>query len=230
MNGSGSGGGRFGKWHVEPPREEEQEGWLLTYLDTITLLLVMLVVLLALAGQGERAPVTAASAAGAAPVAPAADAAPLQPIIAGIAQPAPAAPEAAWAQALGEDIEVVVNQGSVSFRISSELLFASAEAELADAGLDVLDRLLPTLAAGGHRILVEGHTDDVPISGARFPSNWELSAARASSVVRYLQLNGIAATRMSATGFAETRPLGDNATADGRARNRRVELVMQTAP
>ena len=146
--------------------------------------------------------------------------------------PEPVAPpqEHALASDLGEGIEVIVNEGSISFRISSELLFASAEAELAEAGLDVLDRLVPTLAGNAYRILVEGHTDNLPISTARFPSNWELSSARASSVVRYLQLNGIAATRMSATGFADTRPLADNASAAGRAGNRRVELVMQTAP
>ncbi|MCF6755182.1 OmpA family protein [Pseudomonas balearica] len=232
-----AGGGRFGKWHVEAPREEEQEGWLLTYLDTITLLLVMLVVLLALAGKGdghaEQPPAADAAALGtplAAQPLPGAAIAPI--VVATPPAPEPVAPpqEHALASDLGEGIEVIVNEGSISFRISSELLFASAEAELAEAGLDVLDRLVPTLAGNAYRILVEGHTDNLPISTARFPSNWELSSARASSVVRYLQLNGIAATRMSATGFADTRPLADNASAAGRASNRRVELVMQTAP
>lgn len=130
--------------------------------------------------------------------------------------------------ALGDDIEVIVNDGSISFRISSEILFGSGRAELEDAGLDVIDRLVPTLAAGGHRIIVEGHTDNLPIQTERFPSNWELSASRASSVVRYLQLAGIESTRLSATGYADTRPLADNGDEQGRASNRRVELIMQT--
>ena len=80
----------------------------------------------------------------------------------------------------------------------------------------MIDRLVPTLAANAFRIVVEGHTDNLPIQTERFPSNWELSASRASSVVRYLQLAGIEATRLSATGYADTRPLADNADERGR--------------
>ena len=125
---------------------------------------------------------------------------------------------------------MIVNDGSISFRISSEILFGSGQAELENTGLDVIDRLVPTLAASPHRIIVEGHTDNLPIQTERFPSNWELSASRASSVVRYLQLAGIEATRLSATGYADTRPIADNGSEHGRASNRRVELVMQTEP
>jgi len=224
-------GSRFALWHSEAPREEEQESWLITYLDMITLLLVMLVVLLAFAGKGAapatEAPPAASSAVAtpsvAAPSAPAPETAPQAPV--------PTTPAAAMPELdmdLGEDIEVVVNEGSVSFRISSELLFASGRAELADAGLEVIDRLIPALAANRHRILVEGHTDDRPIATERFPSNWELSASRASSVVRYLTLAGLDPARMSATGYADTRPLAQNSSEQGRASNRRVELIMQT--
>lgn len=234
MNGSAQRGGRFAKWHVEPRADEEQEGWLLTYLDMITLLLVMLVVMLAFAGQGdgERTLKETAGPSQTGDISLLQVSSDLQPI-APIIPPMPAIEPATSPlpeMDLGEDIEVIVNEGSISFRISSELLFGSGQAELEDAGLDVLDRLVPTLAATPHRIIVEGHTDDRPIQTARFPSNWELSASRASSVVRYLQLSGIAAGRMSATGYAETRPLGDNTSDQGRASNRRVELVMQTQP
>lgn len=243
MNGSTQRNGRFAKWHVEPRVEEEQEGWLLTYLDMITLLLVMLVVMLAFAGQGDGATTQQAGgtpneageatavaplqAAGGLPIAPPVFVSPPLPQA---AEPSPAETLPALDLDLGKDIEVIVNQGSISFRISSEILFGSGQAELEEAGLDVLDRLIPTLAATPHRIIVEGHTDDLPIQTARFPSNWELSASRASSVVRYLQFSGIAAARMSATGYAETRPLADNGSEQGRASNRRVELVMQTQP
>jgi len=238
VNGQASPGSRFSRWHIEPQREEEQEAWLITYLDMLTLLLVMLVIMLALAGKGEGqqsepAMVEATQqAAGDQLVALQPSASPIPSIV---PLPAPAADtqqddtsEAKPDLALGDDIEVIVNDGSISFRISSEILFGSGRAELEDAGLDVIDRLVPTLAAGGHRIIVEGHTDNLPIQTERFPSNWELSASRASSVVRYLQLAGIESTRLSATGYADTRPLADNGDEQGRASNRRVELVMQT--
>ena len=238
MNGQASPGGRFSRWHIEPQREEEQEAWLITYLDMLTLLLVMLVIMLALAGKGEGpqsepAMVEATQqAAGEQLVALQPSASPIPSIV---PLPAPAADtqqddtsEAKPDLALGDDIEVIVNDGSISFRISSEILFGSGRAELEDAGLDVIDRLVPTLAAGGHRIIVEGHTDNLPIQTERFPSNWELAASRASSVVRYLQLAGIESTRLSATGYADTRPLADNGDEQGRASNRRVELIMQT--
>ncbi len=237
MNGQASPGSRFSRWHIEPQREEEQEAWLITYLDMLTLLLVMLVIMLALAGKGEGqqsepAMVEATQqAAGDQLVALQPSASPIPSIV---PLPAPAADtqqddtsEAKPDLALGDDIEVIVNDGSISFRISSEILFGSGRAELEDAGLDVIDRLVPTLAAGGHRIIVEGHTDNLPIQTERFPSNWELSASRASSVVRYLQLAGIESTRLSATGYADTRPLADNGDEQGRA-SRRVELIMQT--
>lgn len=238
MNGQASQGSRFSRWHIEPQREEEQEAWLITYLDMLTLLLVMLVIMLVLAGKGEGqqsepAMVEATQqAAGDQLVALQPSASPVPSIV---PLPAPAADtqqddtsEAKPDLALGDDIEVIVNDGSISFRISSEILFGSGRAELEDAGLDVIDRLVPTLAAGGHRIIVEGHTDNLPIQTERFPSNWELSASRASSVVRYLQLAGIESTRLSATGYADTRPLADNDDEQGRASNRRVELIMQT--
>lgn len=239
---SGPQGSRFARWHIEPQREEEQEAWLVTYLDMLTLLLVMLVIMLAMAGKGD-AKQSEQTALEAAPLTAGEQVVELQssasPIPSIVPVPTPAtdveteADEAVRSVAdlaLGEDIEVIVNDGSISFRISSEILFGSGRAELEDAGLDVIDRLVPTLAAGRYRIIVEGHTDNLPIQTERFPSNWELSASRASSVVRYLQLADIEATRLSATGYADTRPIADNADERGRASNRRVELVMRTEP
>jgi chemotaxis protein MotB len=240
VNGQTSQGSRFSKWHIEPQREEEQEAWLITYLDMLTLLLVMLVIMLAMAGKGdgkqnEQAIVdsTALQAASGPSVGLDMSASPI-PTIAPVPLP-PVETETDDSDpmsdmALGDDIEVIVNEGSISFRISSELLFGSGRAELEDAGLDVIDQLVPTLAANRYRIVVEGHTDNLPILTERFPSNWELSASRASSVVRYLQLAGIEATRLSATGYADTRPIADNGDERGRASNRRVELIMQTEP
>jgi len=243
VNDQTSHGSRFSKWHIEPQREEEQEAWLITYLDMLTLLLVMLVIMLAMAGKGdgkqnEQAIVdsTALQAASGPSVGLDMSASPIPTIAPVPLPPVETEPDETddsdpmSDMALGDDIEVIVNEGSISFRISSELLFGSGRAELEDAGLDVIDQLVPTLAANRYRIVVEGHTDNLPILTERFPSNWELSASRASSVVRYLQLAGIEATRLSATGYADTRPIADNGDERGRASNRRVELIMQTEP
>ncbi|EWG98544.1 hypothetical protein Q427_29990 [Halomonas sp. BC04] len=76
-------------------------------------------------------------------------------------------------------------------------------------------------------VSVEGHTDSIPIATARFPSNWELSSARAIAVLRYLAELGIDIERLRAVGYAETRPLESNDSAEGRAMNRRVELLLK---
>lgn len=129
---------------------------------------------------------------------------------------------------LGSDVEIIVNQRSVSFRINSEILFSIGQADLSPSGLSVLQRTAHVLSKAGYDITVEGHTDAIPVRGtARYPSNWELSSARAGSVVRYLEANGIDKAHLKAVGYADTRPIADNGDAKGRARNRRVELVME---
>lgn len=128
---------------------------------------------------------------------------------------------------LGQDVEVIVNKQSVSFRVNSEILFDSAQTDLSREGLAVLRRMAHILTSAGYDVTVEGHTDSVPVrSNARFPSNWELSSARAGSVVRYLQANGIPRSHLKAVGLADAHPIADNHTPEGRARNRRVELVV----
>lgn len=129
---------------------------------------------------------------------------------------------------LGHDVEVIVNQRSISFRVNSEILFGTGQTDLSREGLSVLRRMAKVLSDAGYDITVEGHTDSVPVrSNARYPSNWELSSARAGSVVRYLQANGIAKGHLKAVGYADSRPIADNGSSDGRARNRRVELVVE---
>ncbi|MDS1138993.1 OmpA family protein [Pusillimonas sp. SM2304] len=306
------------KWYVEPVPEEETEGWLLTYLDLITLLLVLLVVMLALSGTVAKLSPAATTAGllpahsgllpgGSAPdvlqavpqaevpvPAPPAtvplipappETDPLPAITAhtewdpptyapGLAEPdleqatfavelpsyfqgetdpdavlqhvmgdeerAPvsAAPEPAAGGVgllalpeLGDDIEIIRKQESVSFRINSEILYTSAKADLSREGLAVLRKLLPVLKDSQYTITVEGHTDALPIRGGQYPSNWELSGARAGRVVRYLAANGVGRTRLRAIGYADTQPLASNDTEQGRASNRRVEIILeQPAP
>lgn len=130
---------------------------------------------------------------------------------------------------LGADIDIIIEEQTVRFRIDSEILFSSGQADLSRPGLAVLQNLMSVVRNTDYIIAVEGHTDSVPIHSIRYPSNWELSGARAGSVVRYLEANGIPSDRLRAIGYADTRPMTDNNTAHGRASNRRVELIMEQA-
>ncbi|MGH8814967.1 MAG: OmpA/MotB family protein [Achromobacter pestifer] len=131
---------------------------------------------------------------------------------------------------LGKSVDVIINEQSVSFRISNELLFPSGQATLSPAGLDVIKRLATILTNNEYQVSVEGHSDPVPIQTRQFASNWELSSSRATSVLRELVRDGVAAPRLRAVGYAETRPIESNDTPAGRAANRRVELIMDIAP
>ncbi|MCM2131193.1 OmpA/MotB family protein [Larsenimonas rhizosphaerae] len=118
----------------------------------------------------------------------------------------------------------------ITFRIQDRLLFSSGDVSISPEGERLLTQLVPALERFKGSISVEGHTDSQPISTERFPSNWELSTARASAVLRLLRNRNIAGDRLRAVGMASTRPLADNDTPDGRAENRRVELVLKALP
>jgi chemotaxis protein MotB len=118
-------------------------------------------------------------------------------------------------------------RGLVVTVVTDEVLFAPGSADLAPRGITVLDSLVPALRRFDNPLSIEGHTDNRPISTSRFPSNWELSTARATSVLRYLaETHGFEGQRLTAAGYGAERPIGDNATDEGRAANRRVELVV----
>jgi chemotaxis protein MotB len=114
----------------------------------------------------------------------------------------------------------------VAVDISTDILFGSGVARLSGPAVTALQRLADTLKPFPNAIRVEGHTDDRPINTAAFPSNWELSAARAASVVHLFMDRGIAAQRLAVVGYGEFRPTVPNATVAGRNANRRVELLI----
>lgn len=115
----------------------------------------------------------------------------------------------------------------VRLNIPNSILFGSGAADLQGRGPAVIKALAPILTAGNFTVAVEGHTDNQPIATARYPSNWELSASRAAAVARVLIDDGVAPQRLEATGFADSRPLAENATEDGRKENRRVTLFLR---
>jgi chemotaxis protein MotB len=126
-------------------------------------------------------------------------------------------------------VETVVTQRGLVVRLLTDnVLFDSGLADLKSQGLPLLGEVGTLLGVDRvHPIVVEGHTDDVPIATAKFASNWELSTARASAVVRWLIGRSVPARRFSAAGYADLHPLASNGTDAGRARNRRVEIVLQ---
>jgi chemotaxis protein MotB len=127
---------------------------------------------------------------------------------------------------LDKQVAVEVRDDGVLFRLNAPFLFRSGGAELAEEPRGVLAEMSRFFTKFPYQIEVEGHTDDVPIGSAKFPSNWELSAARAVSVARYFQSVGMPPGRIAATGYGEYRPLAENATPAGREKNRRVEIFL----
>ena len=125
-------------------------------------------------------------------------------------------------------VEAIIDRRGLVVRVlTDKLLFDSGSDSLQPAGLPLLMEVGRLLNVDrSHPITVEGNTDDQPIHSAQFPSNWELSTDRATTVVRFLIAHGVAAQRLAAAGYAALHPLATNATAAGRAQNRRVDIVL----
>jgi len=125
-----------------------------------------------------------------------------------------------------EDVKITQGEDWLELEIKSRVLFDSGEARLARAAVPIIGEIADILQSAANPIQVEGFTDNNPINTPRFPSNWELSAARAASVVHLLDRYGIQPDRMSAIGYGEYKPVADNDTEEGRQKNRRVVLVV----
>jgi chemotaxis protein MotB len=119
-------------------------------------------------------------------------------------------------------------RGLVVRLLTDDVLFDSGAAVLKQPSLPLLGKIADLLTHGGivNDVRVEGNTDDVPVSGGDFLSNWELSSARADAVLQFLLAHGVKPSRLSATGYADQNPVASNATAEGRSLNRRVDLVV----
>lgn len=233
---------------------EESEEWVISYMDMVTVLMTVFLGMLAILGmdgrlaapnEAERAAATAVTEAlqqdlpvqaqpaqtvpeptrHAAPSAPG-------PTSPGLPAPPSLTPgNKQWLdrlEALGlpPEVDISATERKVTIVVRERILFASGSATLQPAAIDLLRTLAPSLVSLPGSITVEGHSDDLAISTIRFPSNWELSAARAAAVVRALAGMGIPSVRLGALGLADSRPVtGDPAR---RAENRRVEIVVDT--
>ncbi len=127
-------------------------------------------------------------------------------------------------------IQVTIDSRGVIISISGGFLFEKGATEVSPQVYPVLELIADMIKSTDRQILVEGHTDDQPIVGNIFYSNWELSALRATSTVRlFIERYGIAPGRLTASGYAQYRPIADNSTPAGRDQNRRVEIIMLNA-
>ncbi len=236
---------------VDMAQSEEQE-WMVTYTDLVTLLLTLFVILIAMStfekpGGPLTEPVEMPKVEEPDPLPP------LESIVAfpkpgadavDIATFEPPPPQerivTRWADRVEAllrnylsvmdpdgDIRIEQNGDTVVVQLRDQLLFRSALADLDADGRSIIRKLTPVLRYLEVPVVVEGHTDSRPIRSDVYPSNWELSAARASAVVRALIDERIPLTRLRAVGYADTRPKASNATEEGRAGNRRVALLLR---
>jgi chemotaxis protein MotB len=128
----------------------------------------------------------------------------------------------------GGQLSVSINEGRIVINLPDNVLFPSGSATLSVSGRETLKEIAALLGEfSDRRFQIEGHTDNVPIYTPKFPSNWELSTARALSVVQLMTKEGVIAENLSAAGFGEFHPRADNTSKEGRALNRRIEIVMQ---
>ena len=130
-------------------------------------------------------------------------------------------------QSIGDELQVSANKEGVVISLSGNLLFNSGRTQLRLESRDTLNKVVDILTSIHNEVRIEGHTDNVPTNSTRYPTNWELSSERALTVVRYMiDFGGLEPKRFSAVGYGEFRPIANNGTPEGRARNRRVDILI----
>jgi chemotaxis protein MotB len=230
----------------KPRQHPNQERWMVSYADFMTLLFALFVVLYSSSkvDKPRMRKLSNAITAGFQDLGVGAGDSSGAPVVIPGTTPLPAtrppAPSPETTEAIRSKLESNLDQEiarhTVSLRETPEGLvlslrelgfFDSGSAALRASSMETIDRIGSVLASVGSNLRIEGHTDDVPIHTPQFQSNWELSTARATEIIRLLLTReGIAPPRLSAAGYAEYHPIADNATEDGRRLNRRVDIVI----
>ena len=218
--------------------QHPDERWLVSYADFITLLFALFVLLYALSNSSKaKAAAGMNSVAKAVGLRPSYGTGGIRPGMAQAPAMRIASPQLATIQAkVTAAVEQFPNSGvsmSIDSRglvisLSAAKFFASGEDEITPSQLPVLDAVIKTMAALQNSFQIDGFTDSMPIINARFRDNWDLSAGRASSVLRYtLSHSSIGPDHLAIAGYGPYHPVGDNSTDDGRALNRRVEIIVK---
>lgn len=228
-------------------KEEEHKAgapdWLATYGDMMTLLLVFFVLLFAMSNiDSQKYKAVVQSLSGSLGVLDSGTTVSLEPLINNYPSDSPTeepseSEELSDMQAeiqkileeskLDGQVKLEINERGLLIRFLENVLFDSGKADLKPQAMEIIDKVSDILKDAPRRILVEGHTDNVPISTFKFPSNWELSTTRAVNVVKYMiDHNGIAAIRLSASGYSDQHPISENSSVEGKKNNRRVDMVI----
>tara|TARA_R110002074_G_scaffold145034_2_gene293399 strand:- start:21683 stop:22327 length:645 start_codon:yes stop_codon:yes gene_type:complete len=199
----------------EPLHEEDHDTWAVSYIDLLMLMVTLFVLLLSYQQREIKQAVVEKEQ---------------TQLVAVEKEPGNKAfLDQIYLSQLKDRVEVIEEKNLVKLAMSDSILFFPADATLSLSGEQVLDEIAVMLKQRPWHILVEGHTDNQPISTPRYSSNWELSSARATSVTRYLIGRGIRPQRLSAIGYADTRPLVSNDNEQERSKNRRVAIVLSAA-
>ena len=220
------------------PDDINTNAWMDTYADTITLLLTFFILLYSFSTtDNERLQLIAAALKGEITGIPmklenTPDIS-LEDIEQGIGEKSPYSilldkiQEIIDKNALTDSVKVREEDSGVVLQLSENVLFDLGKADLKPESIKVLDIISTLIPSISNEIMVQGHTDNIPISSGTYKSNWELSTARAITVLRYFfETKGFDPTRFSATGYGEYKPLVDNSTEENRAINRRVDILI----
>lgn len=209
----------FERKKLRAAEEGGADRWLLSYADLITLLLALFIVLFAAADR-ERAAKIAGFLAGpneaGSGILPGGESFDRQPEIFELIND----------PLLSRTTKMRQTPEGLVVSLSEAGFFSPGESDIGEYVRDTLGEIAIKLRKSGHRIRIEGHTDSIPIKNDRFSSNWELSTARASSVLEFLIERGISPERLSAAGYGGFQPVADNESAEGRMLNRRVDIVV----
>ena len=214
---------------------ESRDRWLVSYADLVTLLLALFIVLYAAADQNRAVKIVSAIAAQFNEEAP--KQVPNKPAYDAGSGVLPGSDSLVGTQAsfdraiagnkdLRDRTRISMTERGLVVSLTEAGFFPPGDQGIREDALSLIDAVADVLNASNVQVRVEGHTDATPISTARYPSNWELSSARATTVLGYLVKRGVATSRLSVAGYAGERPIADNTTPEGRAMTRRVDLVI----
>lgn len=214
--------------------------WLATYGDMVTLLLCFFVLLFSFATLDvQKFEAIAQSMSGSLGVLDSGTTVNLEPLVGSFPGDSPTDEDEEFRKLYEEMSEYIREnelEASITLRLDERgllvrfldnVLFDSGKADLKPKAREIINKVADIIKENEKNVRIEGHTDNVPINTPRFPSNWELSTARAVNVVKYLiEVNGIEARRLSASGYSDQHPVDDNDTPEGRQKNRRVDMVI----
>jgi len=207
------------------------DGWMVAYLDLMTLLLALFIIMGAVAHSKAGVKMQAPSS----PQKTAAEGSPVSDSATIKRQGQNKGMEDSVQRILGSNslggvMDYKVSPGQIRLQMHASMLFDAAGTKLSDKSMLMLKNIALVLHNYRGKVEVAGHTDNIPLKSKRYNSNWELSSARASTVVQALINLGIPPERLRATGYADTMPLASNATPEGRSKNRRVAFIVEMGP